>query len=412
MSNSRKDGSSEQTGERCIAELHALDVTRAGADAKKSSFIRGYKSFSRAGQLQLCREAGSVLRSKFNAGQRMEGVIHLIGCAFAHEKDWEAAKVFLDSVLKEATSAEYLRELSLVLLEIADYELSEHSSKVPLGQTILVLLTELGLQLAEKVGEIPVDSRELGRVVDYITTNLVARSNLNNMAMRISLVHYLSNCKLNSQSSQQLNRVISRFGQSLLDDMLAAFFDDKKRSNAAFFFLVEHLNHFFSSSAALAEMSHNVLKHYMLKHPADFPLFLASYCEFLPKDSGHLLNASKHISLLYRASIDISQRSLSEATGKILLKHLNLFKDVSNEAFVSQINETVNIVTVFGRQAKSPLLEEFLKDIKRMLDAASPAAQLQKPLTYGRRSSKEIVVKFARIGEKPSLLEQMIQLAG
>ncbi|MCA2960661.1 MAG: hypothetical protein IOD12_10435 [Silvanigrellales bacterium] len=411
MTAAKKDSTTEWTVEKAVQELKSADVTRTGADSRKSSFCKMYKQFSREQRTLLCQEAAIVLKEKFDSEVRLESAIYLLGVAFAQERDWEAANALLEAVISKATSADFLRELSLILLEISDNELSGKAKRVPLAQTILVLLTELGMQLAANVGRNGLDPRETGRVVEYITTNLLARSNLNNMAMRISLVHYLAKCPLNAQGSLQLNRVISRFGQSLLDDMLTAFFEDKRKGNAAFFFLVEHLNSFFTASPALAEMSQNVLKHYMLKHPDEFPLFLASYCEFIPKEEIGLTNATRHIALLLRGAIEVNQRPLAESIGRILIRHLGVFRDASQEFAASQAETAVQLATAAGRHGKHPMLEEFLRDVRALTEPAATEVSQSKILTMSRRKPREASIKFAKVGEKPSPLEQMLQLA-
>lgn len=411
MTAAKKESNVEWTVEKAVQELNSADITRASSDTRKNTFCKMYKQFSTDQRKQLCESSAVILKEKFDSSQRLESAIHLLGVAIAQERDWDAANALLDEVISRATSAEFLRELSLILLEIADNELSGKASRIPLAQTILVLLTELGMQLAANVGRNGLDTRETGRVVEYITTNLLARSNLNNMAMRISLVHYLAKCPLNAQGSLQLNRVISRFGQSLLDDMLTAFFEDKRKGNAAFFFLVEHLNNFFTASPALAEMSQNVLKHYMLKHPDEFPLFLASYCDFIPKEEIGLTNATRHIALLLKAAIEVNQRPLADSIGRILLRHLGVFRDASQNFATIQAETAVQLATGQGRHAKHPMLEDFLRDVRVFLEPSNAENPQAKVLTLSRRKPREVAIKFAKVGEKPSPLEQMLQLA-
>jgi hypothetical protein len=411
MTAMKKDPATEWTIEKAAAELRAADVTRVGAESRRQVFGKMYKSFGTEQRNLLCDEIAVILKEKFDSERRLESVLYLVAAAIAQERDWDAANTLLRAVIAKATSAEFLRELSLILLEIADNDLGDRTSRVPVGQTILVLLTELGMQLAASAGANGIDTRETGRVVEYITTNLLARSNVNNMAMRISLVHYLSKCSQNAQASLQLNRVISRFGQSLLDDMLTAFFEDKRKANASFFFLVEHLNNFFTASPALAEMSHNVLKHFMLKHPAEFPLFLASYCEFIPKEEITLSNATRHVALLLRSAVEVNQRPLVESLSRILVRHLSVFRDAGHPFFVAQTESAMQISTAQGRLARHPLLEDLVRETRVMMEPPAAENPQAKVVAIARRKPRETPIKFAKIGEKPSPLEQMLQLA-
>lgn len=395
--------------EKALADLAATDFTRSSQDAKRLAFMKMYKHFSATERRELCCRAAAGLLSKFQNQQRLEGMITLLACGFAAERDWESASALLNEILHQSHDAEFFRELALILLEISDTQFEERQTRIPLGQTLLVLLTELGLQLASRTGQSALDHRDTARVVEYITTNLLARSNVNNTAMRVSLIHYLARCPINSQTTMQLNRVISRFGQSLLDELLTGFFEDKRKGNAAFFFLVEHLKSFFMASPALAEMSHNVLKHYMLKHPTEFPLFLASYSEWVAREETALKLASKHIALLFRAAHDVSQKALGDAIGKILIKHLTLFAEVSDALLSEQLEAITQILVGSSKAVRHPSFEEFLKEANALLgthDAAQKVVNLK-----SARKPKEAHVKLAKVGEKPSPLEQMLQLA-
>ena len=407
MTAAKSQLTSETGMEKALKELSSADMTRTGGDAKRQAFTKMYKAFNTEERKILCDKAADLLKDRFQNAQRLEGMLTHLASGFAAERDWESAIVFLKAVLDKSSDAEFFRELALVLLEISDNQLSDKHNRVPVGQTILVLLTEFGLLLASRAGQSALD-RDAARVVEYITTNLLSRSNVNNTAMRISLVHYLASCPLTNQGTMQLNRVISRFGQSLLDDMLTAYFEDKRKGNAAFFFLVDHLKSFFAASPALAEMSHSVLKHYMLKFPTEFPSFLASYSEFVAREETALRLAAKHIALLYRAAHDVSQKGLADTIGKILLKHLSLFAEVSDALLNEQVEIVSQILLGPSKNAHNIAFDEFLKDVSALSKIAAQSKVV--PLARARKS-KETHVKLAKTGEKPSPLEAMLALA-
>ena len=401
----------EYSVEQALKELAAADMSKGNSEARRNLFMKTYKALNVADRQELCNKTSELIYQKFTHSQRIDSIVHLFVAALAIERDWDGTHVLLSSLVSHTSGAELFREISLILLEITDNELTDKHTRIPLAQTALVLLTELGLLLASRAGQSSLEHRDIARVVEYITTNLLARSNVNNNAMRISLVHYLARCPLNSQGTLQLNRVISRFGQSLLDDLLLAFFEDKRRGNAAFFFLAEHLNSFFSSTPALAEMSHNVLKHYMLRFPTEFPLFLAAYAEYLNREEVSLKLASKHISLLLRAAIDVSQKSLSESISRILIKHLSLFKDVSLDSFKEQVGLSLQLLSGNSRTTRNSVLEDFTKEARIMLELVQ-GQQSGKIVSIGKaKKVKEQPIKIAKIGEKPSPLESLLQLA-
>ena len=400
-----------------LGELSA--ITRFSAEAKRNAFVKLFKQLSSAERAQLCNETAALLKDKFTqegGGQQLDGVVYALIGGIAVERDWESARGFLNSVLSLSSDVAFFRELAIVFLEIADNEFEGKSSKIPLAQTSLVLLTEFGLLLANRTGQSSLSGKGVSSVVEYITTNLLARSNVNNNAMRISLVHFLSKCQSGNNATMQLGRVISRFGQSLLEDLFRAFFEDKKRENAAFYFLLEHLDSFFAASPALAEMSHNVLKHFMLKYPTEFPTFLGTYVERLPKESVRLRLATKHISLLLRSAIDVSQKALTESLLKVVIRHLESF-DVSKEILQTEIISISNIVKGQGSTRKNELVDEVLLSLlafaeSHKITSADGIILLAKGTSRTRiKKTRETPMKLVKLGAEPSPLESMLQLA-
>lgn len=418
----------QDLAEKAYAEIQGAELARISGAARQAAFGKLWRQLSPDARKLVCERSALLLKERHSSGERLDGVLFALSSGFASERDWESAHHLLQAMARTTGEAEFFREVALILLELTDFDLSEKHGKVPLGQTTLVLLTELGMLLANQSGQSSLDYQGTSRVVEFITTSLLARSNVNNAAMRISLVHYLSKCPMNSQATLQLNRVISRFGQSLLDDLLKAFFEDKKRANAAFFFLVEHLNSFFSASPALAEMSHNVLKHYMLKHPAEFPMFLASYADQVAREDASLRMATRHMALLLRAAIDVAQKPLAEALVRALGKHLAVFRDVSEEAFNEQFEGVAQIAfsgaaalpagaatgAARGPRGGSQLSEDLFRNLAQLLSVdRSEAGRNGKVMLFANKlkKPKDLGVKLAKVGEKPSPLEQMLSLA-
>ena len=396
--------------ELCVSELQAPKA-KGSADPRRNPFIKAYKFLDPETRKKVSKQAATTLLKQFEANERIDTTLYLLCLAFTNERDWNAVQQLLATAVSLTGEASFFREIALALLEIADIELSDRSTKLPLAETALVILTEFGLMLANQQGKSALDLKGTAGVVEYISTSLLARSNVNSTAMRITLVHFLSSCNLGRQSTQQLNRVISRFGHSLLEELLRAFFDDKKKMHAAFYFLVEHLSAFFAASPALAVMCHDVLKHYMLKYPAEFPSFLASYSEVAPRDKETLVLATKHISLLYRAAIDVYQRPLSEAIGRVLLKHLALFKEMSTNLLHEQIESVYSVLNA-GQPLRGPrgmLVQDLIVSLQA-LDGDARAAQKVVSLSRAKKG-KDSQIRMAKVGERPTPLESMLQLA-
>lgn len=411
MVNQKQVETQEQMLEKNVELLTEADLTRTNFDNKRQLFVRYFKQMDALTRDQMSQEATNRLLSRFQNSEKLDGAVYLLTSAFATERDWDSTQSFLNSILSASSNAEFFRELAIVLLEIADNEISDKSSRVPLAHTSLVLLTEMGLLLANRAGQSRLDNSGSARVVEYITTSLLARSNINSTAMRMSMLHYLARNPLNQQATQQLNRVISRFGQSLLEEMFVSFFENKRRETAAFYFLLEHLNLFLATSPALSEMSYTVLRHVMLKYPDDFPRFLATYDERVSHDASKMLPLTQHIALLIRTSVEVSQRELSDSLVSILYKHLSVFKDSHTPLFEQHVDLACGILSAEpSMRGKGTVLLEIVQNLRSVLLNDKEASKVVS-LSAKFKKPKDFVVKYAKVGEEPSPLESMLLLA-
>jgi len=409
MSHHLKELPPDQALEAAFKELDDVAALQPhSSDAHKLNFLRGFKCSNSSAREQIVRHASERLKTHYDNEKHLEGTIWLVAAGLAHERDWDTSLTFLHSILEISQDADFYREIAVAMLHLSDLELSDSKGKNAIGQAVLVLVTEFGLMVAERSGRGGLDPQGASRVVEYVTTSLLARSNVNSNAIRVSLLHYLSKCPLNNNTSSQLNRVISRFGQSLLDDLLNAFFEQKKRGTAAFFFLAEHLSTFFSAAPALAEMSHSVLRHYMLKHPDEFPGFMASYSDWVSREHQSLSMTAQHLALLIRAATEVSQRQLAENLCVVLHKHLRLFGEVSKELLQQEVVLIEGILRA-NRPVKNPVMEDIIANIQSLLADTSKKQGRVVPLAKLRKLKDN--VKPAKVGNRPSPLETMLSLA-
>ncbi|NBW81304.1 hypothetical protein EBR21_06070 [bacterium] len=409
MSHHLKELAPEQAIEAALNELNDVAALQPhSSESHKLNYLRGFKCSNPDARVKIVEHAASRLKTHYNNEKHLEGTIWLVAAGLAHERDWDTSLSFLRALLETSQDADFYREVAMAMLHLSDMELSDGKGKNAIGQAVLVLVTEFGLMIAERAGQSGLDPQGASRVVEYVTTSLLARSNLNNNAIRVSLLHYLAKCPLNTNTTSQLNRVISRFGQSLLDDLLNAFFEQKKRGNAAFFFLAEHLSSFFSAAPTLAEMSHGVLRHYMLKHPDEFPGFMASYSEWVSKEHQSLSMTAQHIALLIKAATDVSQKQLAENLCVVLQKHLKLFAEVSREILQEEVS-TIESILRGNKPVKNPITEDIIFNIQSLLADNSKKQGRVLPLAKLKKLKENI--KPAKVGNKPSPLETMLALA-
>jgi hypothetical protein len=408
MSHHLKELDREQAFKVAIEELDAGTTRQLHAnDTHKLNFQRGFKFSPPENRAKIVEHAAARLKNLHAEQKHLEGPIWLVAAGLSHERDWDTSVLFLRAILDVSSDPDFYKEVAMAMLHLSDVELSDHKGKNVIGQAILVLVTEFGLMVAENARASNLDPQGAAFVVEYVTTSLLARSNVNSNAIRVSLLHYLTKCPLNANTSSQLNRVISRFGQSLLDDLLQAFFEQKKRGTAAFFFLAEHLSTFFTAAPALAEMSHSVLRHYMLKHPDEFPGFMASYSDWVSREHLTLSMTAQHLALLIKSAADVSQKQLAENLCAVLQKHLKLFGEVSKELLEDELNQ-VEFILKGNKPVKSMIIEDLLMSLNSLRGDGKKQGRLM-PLAKLKRIKEN--VKPAKVGLKPTPLESMLSLA-
>lgn len=381
-------------------QLHANDV-------HKLNFQRGFKFATQEARQQIVEHAVLRIKALHTSHKHLEGPIWLVAAGLSHEKDWDTSQSFLRALMKVSQDADFYKEVAMAMLHLSDVELADHPGRNAIGQAILVLVTEFGLMVAENAGKSGLDPQGAARVVEYVTTSLLARSNVNNNAIRVSLLHYLSKCPLNTNTTSQLNRVISRFGHSLLEDLLNAFFEQKKRGNAAFFFLSEHLTTFFTVAPALAEMSHSVLRHYMLKHPDEFPSFMASYSDWVSREHLALSATARHIALLIKAAADVSQKTLAENLCAVLQKHLKLFGEVSKDLLEEELQQ-IEAILRGNKSSRNIIIDDLMLSLQTLRSEGKKSSRV---LAFTKLKKIKENIKPAKVGTKPSPLESMLALA-
>src|SRR5690606_26461565 len=103
-------------------------------------------------------------------------------------------------------------------------------------------------------------------LLDHIATYLLSVSNTNSSCIRLSLLHYFGVTEHGSSNKLYFNRVMSRFGHTVLDHLFALLFR-KKSEAVALQYLVENLPYVLGADRHSQRIVHETFKHYMLKEP-------------------------------------------------------------------------------------------------------------------------------------------------
>jgi DNA recombination-dependent growth factor C len=205
------------------------------------------------------------------------------------------------------------------LFEIIDQEFSIEENKRKVIAHCLSLVINIGINKFEENSKIKNKLNENNEIIDFITSSLLARGNINNIEIRIAIVYYLS--RIDNNSKINLQKILSRFGQSLLEHVFTKYFSENETSKTAFLFLADHLKDFLSGSAHLAEMGNAVLQNQMLKNPVEFINFSDKYSDLIYEKLDELKSLNIHLSFLLKKSCEINKIELINGLQKIIINY-------------------------------------------------------------------------------------------
>ena len=365
-----------------------------------------------------------LLRAQFGNQEPLDGTLALLCEWHARKRDWQALRGTIEDLAKASTDISFFTEVSLGLLELAENALTDSGGRLPgentegVGQTALVLVTELGLYLADKGATMALGPQEASRVVDYITSSLLAKSNVNNSSLRLSLVSYFSKISRDKNASSHLIKVLNRFGQSMLDELFHSYFSKQKKEHIVMQFFLEHLHIFFLSSPSIADMAQSSLKHAMLKYSEDFPSFLMNYAEYHEKESLKIQVFTRLCVSLLRSALDVSKGDLAEKLGLVLREHLHLYASQPRPVLQEEWNRMNHVLGAPGLSKPMAQLAQTLLNVSQEclgLQAenhaiASPHAKVL-GLPKKPRNNPGPLPKILKFTEKISPLDCLIRMA-
>ncbi|MCB9229103.1 MAG: hypothetical protein H6618_05780 [Deltaproteobacteria bacterium] len=247
-------------------------------------------------------------------------------------------------------------QASRIFAEVAlTSEVTDHDHDEILYSTGVAITCELGLAIRRREATEPGTFRNAREVADHITTYLLSVSNSSNNCIRLSLLHYFGRICSGMQDKSSFNRIMNRFGHTVLDHLFSSLFH-KKSEAISLQYLLENLPYIFESEAHCQKILHETFKYYMLKKPDRFSLFIQTLSEKIsedPKYDGHEVRKVllQHLAALFKVVAEVNHKLLA---GDILvaMKHFN------KEPYLQQLTEQLMITPGIR-----PAFREFLKHL-------------------------------------------------
>ncbi|NDE16334.1 hypothetical protein EBZ80_15520 [bacterium] len=262
----------------------------------------------------------------------------------------------------------------------AEYADKDHS--VEIYNLSVVLVCELGFAIQAYDLQFPGQLKGVRQLLDRVATYLLSASNSSSDAVRLSLIHYFGETEQGVTDKVYFNRLMSRFGHTVLDHLFAMLFR-KKVEAVALQFLLENMPFILEADHHTQVIVHESVKFYALKNPDRFGLFLtalAERIEGMPEDHVKLCRRALllQFSALFRVVSEVNVRDLGRDI-VIAMAHLK-----ADPTFVQVAREL---------EGDPHLRPQFREMVQKLLHAAS--ANLN--------PAELVVLKNVKRGRKPTL---------
>lgn len=359
------------------------------------------------------RYTAEYIRAHYFKNLEFKSQIYKFATLFGSNKDWGHTNQLLESLLLGSLNLDFLTTFCKKVFSVIDDEFSRDNISSNVTGTCLAFITEIGVHVKSELDKSNGLSNSKNLLfIEFLTSNMLARSNVNNETMRIGLIYYFS--KVDPSSHMNIEKILSRFGQSLLEHVLNTYFTNSKKSDLAFYFIIEHLDNFIFSTPALAEMSNSVLHNQMLKHPNDFPVLMKKYISYKVKNISYNTARSLvvHLSFLLKEACEVNQKNLIDSMLELTFSFIYLFEHKSKETSANLCEILGEIISVSkstrAKEISSIIYDKILVS-KKIVDSVNAYKLIQIDLKGVNIYNK---VKFSLDeNKKPTPLDEILLLA-
>lgn len=356
-----------------------------------------------------------TLKRTFSVSQQVDIVKHFairlserlndrLGCELIVESllVWTAANSselliegFLESVFDEPDRLRIIRVFTEIALTSEGTDQKHFEDMFAVAVSII---SQFGINLKFLAEKYPKELKGSDAVLAHIGTYLISVSNNNNASIRLCLINYFGVVGVASFDIEPFNRLMSRFGHTVLDSLFALLCI-KKTEAVALQFLLDNLPFVLLANDKTQQVLFEIFKFYMLKSPDKFSIFLSTFSKELRAQKPSIIDSQKkvvvetfmkHLALLLRVVSDVNHKQLAR---DVLLSLVQFDKYPYRDELIADILSSEDIKSFY----KEILIK--LKDSpskQKVIDSVSH-------FRSGRRGRKP---SFARV-ENVGILEQV-----
>ena len=298
---------------------------------------------------------------------------------------------FIDQLFEDRDVVQIVRAFTEISLAT---ELTDTDHYEEMFATAVSLICELGLALQATMIRYPEEFKDGQEAVDHITTYLLSVANNNHHRIRLCLLHYFANSSVTPAGMISFNRVLSRFGHTVLDYLFSLLFN-KKTEAVALKYLVENLPFVLAADNKAQRILYDIFKYYMLKIPERFTLFLQIFADHLIK------NNLREVQTIFLQHLGTLFHVVSDVNHKILAKELILC--------ISKFEEHEFCEILYDRIMQQPTIRPTFKEVVGKVRTADNKQEIIESFAQFRSSKRGRRPSFAKCGEMGAL-EQITEL--
>ncbi len=274
------------------------------------------KALSASDQIEIVRHAALRLSERYRDRFASELLVESLLVFIANQVNEEMISVFVDEVMNDPDRLEMIHGFATLALSL---EMTEERRKDDCFSISVAIISEMGLRLHVGFRQDPEELKGAEVILESISTMLYSVSNANSPRTRLHLVHYFGIMAGLGEPVVKLNRVMNRFGYTVLDALFDQLFD-KKTEAIALQFVVDNVPFLLLAGDEGQSIFAEILKNYLYKQPERFSLFLDVFSEILARREqvlvadGHEVKITwlKHLGQLFQLANEIDHNLLAK----------------------------------------------------------------------------------------------------
>ncbi len=267
----------------------------------------------------------------------------------------------------------------------------------------VALICEMGLSLKEAQKVYPDNFTFADKLLEHIDSYLLSVSNFNSFNIRLILLHYFATLEKGQTHKKYVDKIMSRFGQTVFDHIFSLLFN-KKSEGVAIQYIFENLPYCLEGDAKTQVIINETFKFFMLKNPERFILFMQTLMAYVsqieaPNKKDIQETILKHLGALFMVASEVNHRPLGRDLLICIMQHS--FED-SKIKMIQQLSSIPRLKPAF-----KILIQELKTNHKQ--DAKKVADSIPHFRTNKRgRKPKFSRTEFGMIEQLPHLGAQQV----